>query len=276
MPQPFELPDFYVPHPATLNPHLDHARTHTRQWARGMGMLEGSGVWDEHDLDSHDYALLCAYTHPDCSAEELALVTDWYVWVFFFDDHFLELFKRTQDRKGGKAYLEVMLVNAKTNRVEGRGFFNDPDFLLEACRGLVGRYNFCLSNFAYNQAQIPTRAAYNQFDRALSEFPGQEQARAHSFTFCLLFKPELIQEMTAPGTHPAQAVNFVHEIESILSRSAPETSCVASRLVRALTTKLCSAHGLITALNWRSRKFGNATSPSTSLADLAIGPRIRS
>ncbi|WP_431678238.1 terpene synthase family protein [Kitasatospora sp. KL5] len=106
MPQPFELPDFYVPHPATLNPHLEHARSHTKQWARGMGMLEGSGIWDEHDLDSHDYALLCAYTHPDCSAEELALVTDWYVWVFFFDDHFLELFKRTQDRKGGKAYLD--------------------------------------------------------------------------------------------------------------------------------------------------------------------------
>ncbi|MCU7825150.1 terpene synthase family protein [Kitasatospora sp. DSM 101779] len=106
MPQPFELPDFYVPHPATLNPHLDHARAHTKRWARGMGMLEGSGVWEEHDLDSHDYALLCAYTHPDCSAEELALVTDWYVWVFFFDDHFLELFKRTQDRKGGKAYLD--------------------------------------------------------------------------------------------------------------------------------------------------------------------------
>ncbi len=106
VPQPFELPEFYVPHPATLNPHLDHARAHTKRWARGMGMLEGSGVWEERDLDAHDYALLCAYTHPDCSAEELALVTDWYVWVFFFDDHFLELFKRTQDRKGGKAYLD--------------------------------------------------------------------------------------------------------------------------------------------------------------------------
>jgi hypothetical protein len=119
--------------------------------------------------------------------------------------------------EGGKAYLEILLVNPKANKVEGRGFFNDPDFLLEACRGLVGRSNFCLSNFAYNQAQIP-RAAYNQFDRALAEFPGQDQARAHSLSFCLLFKPELIQEMTAPGTHPAEALNFVKEIESILGR----------------------------------------------------------
>src|SRR6478736_2346969 len=106
MAQPFSLPEFYVPYPARLNPHLDAARSHTREWARGMGMLEGSGIWEEQDLESHDYALLCAYTHPDCSAEALSLVTDWYVWVFFFDDHFLELFKRTPDREGAKQYLD--------------------------------------------------------------------------------------------------------------------------------------------------------------------------
>ncbi|MFE0698764.1 germacradienol/geosmin synthase [Streptomyces sp. NPDC058872] len=106
MPQPFVMPDFYVPHPARLNPHVETARTHTRDWAREMGMLEGSGVWEEHDLTSHDYALLCGYTHPDCDAGVLDLVTDWYTWVFFFDDHFLEVFKRTQDRAGGKAYLD--------------------------------------------------------------------------------------------------------------------------------------------------------------------------
>ncbi|WP_405896357.1 germacradienol/geosmin synthase [Streptomyces sp. NBC_00727] len=106
MAQPFTLPDFYVPYPARLNPHVEEARQHTKTWARALGMLEGSGIWEEKDLDAHDYALLCAYTHPDCSAEALSLVTDWYVWVFFFDDHFLELFKRTPDREGGKRYLD--------------------------------------------------------------------------------------------------------------------------------------------------------------------------
>ncbi|WP_330299262.1 terpene synthase family protein [Streptomyces sp. NBC_00503] len=106
MTQPFQLPDFYVPYPARLNPHLENARTHTKKWARAFGMLEGSGVWEESDLDSHDYALLCSYTHPDCDSEALSLVTDWYVWVFFFDDHFLEMYKRSQDRAGAKAYLD--------------------------------------------------------------------------------------------------------------------------------------------------------------------------
>lgn len=106
MTQPFELPHFYMPHPARLNPHVDEARAHSTAWAREMGMLEGSGVWEQADLDAHDYGLLCAYTHPDCDGPALSLVTDWYVWVFFFDDHFLERYKRSPDRAAGKAHLD--------------------------------------------------------------------------------------------------------------------------------------------------------------------------
>ncbi|MET8453369.1 germacradienol/geosmin synthase Cyc2 [Streptomyces sp. NPDC005209] len=106
MTQPFELPHFYMPHPARLNPHVDDARAHSTAWAREMGMLEGSGVWEPADLEAHDYGLLCAYTHPDCDGPALSLITDWYVWVFFFDDHFLERYKRPQDRAAGKAHLD--------------------------------------------------------------------------------------------------------------------------------------------------------------------------
>ncbi|MFF9086720.1 germacradienol/geosmin synthase Cyc2 [Streptomyces sp. NPDC014991] len=106
MTQPFELPHFYMPYPARLNPHLDEARAHSTGWAREMGMLEGSGIWQQADLEAHDYGLLCAYTHPDCDGPALSLITDWYVWVFFFDDHFLDMFKRTPDRAAGKAHLD--------------------------------------------------------------------------------------------------------------------------------------------------------------------------
>jgi germacradienol/geosmin synthase len=105
--QPFTLPDFYVPYPARLNPHLETARTHTKAWAGDMGMLDPElGVWDERQLDAMDYGLMCAYTHPDAPAPELDLITDWYVWVFFFDDHFLEIFKRSGDIDGAKEYLD--------------------------------------------------------------------------------------------------------------------------------------------------------------------------
>ncbi|GAA4893299.1 germacradienol/geosmin synthase [Stackebrandtia albiflava] len=109
--QPFNLPVFYMPYPARLNPNLETARQHTRTWARDMGMLDaprvdGGLIWDEAELERHDYGLLCAYTHPDCDGPALDLITDWYVWVFFFDDHFLEMFKRTKDTDGAKAYLD--------------------------------------------------------------------------------------------------------------------------------------------------------------------------
>ncbi|GAA1944247.1 terpene synthase family protein [Kitasatospora viridis] len=128
--QPFKLPDFYLPYPARLNPHLEGAREHTRAWAREFGMLEGSGVWELADLEAHDYALLCAYTHPDCGAEALDLVTDWYVWVFFFDDHFLETFKRTpDDRTGAKAYLDRLPAFMPMDLAEG---FPEPTNPVEA------------------------------------------------------------------------------------------------------------------------------------------------
>ncbi|MFE3558794.1 germacradienol/geosmin synthase [Streptomyces sp. NPDC059193] len=129
MTQPFQLPDFYVPYPARLNPHLEDARVHTKQWARALGMLEGSGVWEEHDLDSHDYALLCAYTHPDCDSDALSLVTDWYVWVFFFDDHFLEMYKRSQDRNGAKDYLDKLAAFMPMDLADG---FPEPTNPVEA------------------------------------------------------------------------------------------------------------------------------------------------
>lgn len=109
--QAFDLPDFYLPHPARLNPHLERTREHSAGWARGMGMLDsaapgGGLVWDEATLAGMDYALMCAYTHPDCDGPMLDLITDWYVWVFFFDDYFLELFKYSRDFAGAQTFLD--------------------------------------------------------------------------------------------------------------------------------------------------------------------------
>ena len=112
MPPPFELPEFYTPYPARCNPHVEAAREHSKAWARTMGMIDvprrGPVIWTERDFDAHDYALLCACTHPDTTVDLLSLVTDWYVWVFYFDDHFLELFKRTRDLDAARDYLNAL------------------------------------------------------------------------------------------------------------------------------------------------------------------------
>ena len=66
----------------------------------------GGLIWDEPDLARMDYGLMCAYTHPDCDGSTLDLITDWYVWVFFFDDDFLEQFKYSRDLPAAKAYVD--------------------------------------------------------------------------------------------------------------------------------------------------------------------------
>ncbi|MFD8528920.1 family 2 encapsulin nanocompartment cargo protein terpene cyclase [Streptosporangium canum] len=109
--QAFTLPEFYMPYPARINPHMERSREHSAAWARQMGMLDapkpgGGVVWDDAELARMDYALMCAYTHPDCDGPTLDLITDWYVWVFFFDDHFLEQFKYSRDLLGAKAHLD--------------------------------------------------------------------------------------------------------------------------------------------------------------------------
>ncbi len=38
--QPFQLPEFYTPHPARLNPNLERARVHMRAWAHEMDMVD--------------------------------------------------------------------------------------------------------------------------------------------------------------------------------------------------------------------------------------------
>ena len=113
--QPFQLPEFYLPYQARLNPHLDAAREQGKRWAFDMGMLgapagsPGADIWSERKYDAMDFPLLTAYTHPDATEHELNLITEWYVWVFYLDDHFLETYKRTRDLSGAMVYLNGLL-----------------------------------------------------------------------------------------------------------------------------------------------------------------------
>lgn len=111
MSQAFELPDFYLPWPARLNPHVDGARAHSTMWAYKVGILNPPPedrtpeLWSEEKLASMDIGLFCAYSHPDATPEDLELITDWIVWAFYFDDFFL-IYKRNNDGAGLRAQLE--------------------------------------------------------------------------------------------------------------------------------------------------------------------------
>lgn len=107
---PFEFPTPYQPAPARLSPHADATHEHSRAWSREMGLFGfkdrwGERIWDEARFESMRIPLMAAYCHPDAARKKLELVSDWYVWRFWFDDHFARVFKRPGAREQAKEYL---------------------------------------------------------------------------------------------------------------------------------------------------------------------------
>ncbi|MEV7599067.1 terpene synthase [Kitasatospora sp. NPDC089797] len=107
-------PQFHMPFEARLNPHLERARAHTRDWARRMGMFDAEYLkwperWSEETFERADFPLFIALTHPDADARELEAVTDWHVALWFVDDLFLPLYRRGHDRASAGAKVERLM-----------------------------------------------------------------------------------------------------------------------------------------------------------------------
>lgn len=102
---PYPRPDFYQPWTARVNPGLEAAREQGRTWARAVGMFD-EGVWDEASFDAIDIVRAAAYCFPDTPGPLLALLAEWGIWAFYFDDAFLERFKRSGDARGAREYVQ--------------------------------------------------------------------------------------------------------------------------------------------------------------------------
>ncbi len=97
-----ERPAMQMPFPLTLSPHLGASREHVAGWAAAMGIL-GEGVWDEPRLHAFDLPLCAAGIHPDATAEQLDLTTDWLAWGTYGDDYYPVAFGRGGEIAGAKA-----------------------------------------------------------------------------------------------------------------------------------------------------------------------------
>ena len=84
----YDLPVTYMPWPARESAGLDAARMQALMWSREMGLLdEGNDAgWDEPTYDRSDFALFAALTYPDAPGHRLDAITNFLVWLFFFDD----------------------------------------------------------------------------------------------------------------------------------------------------------------------------------------------
>jgi germacradienol/geosmin synthase len=112
---PVRQPVFHMPFTARVNPHLEQARRHVKQWAHQVGLLAPEYTtawpqrWSERTFEEADFPLWTAMTHPDARAEELNLVTDWHVALWFVDDLFLPLFRRHNDHQAARRQVSRLL-----------------------------------------------------------------------------------------------------------------------------------------------------------------------
>ncbi len=93
----------------------------------------------------------------------------------------------------GHRFLQFHLLSPENFQIEGIGFFNDLDFLLEASSAMQGRFNVSLSDLALPKGQSPSGNCFNRFDRLLKISP--PGLVPHSFSVLFLFKDPMLKEI---------------------------------------------------------------------------------
>jgi hypothetical protein len=63
--------------------HEAHARTHVAEWVARFGLAEGATL---RRFEAADFPGFVAITYPTADPAKLALVTDWFAWLFLLDD----------------------------------------------------------------------------------------------------------------------------------------------------------------------------------------------
>jgi hypothetical protein len=72
------------PFPAETNPHVEAAANHLTLWVAEQGLL-GTGRGRDRFVAAN-FAMFAAMTYPTASEDDLALVADWFAWLFLLDD----------------------------------------------------------------------------------------------------------------------------------------------------------------------------------------------
>ncbi|MFF2147795.1 hypothetical protein [Kitasatospora sp. NPDC058190] len=109
--QPSSTPDdLWCPFPSLTNPHAEQADQQSLAWLARHGLLDGQ-LRQSARIGRQRSGHLAARTNPEVSAEMLRLLSDWYVWLFAFDDGYCEDRERGS-RPGPLARTTALLARA--------------------------------------------------------------------------------------------------------------------------------------------------------------------
>ncbi|MEU9190046.1 hypothetical protein AB0D14_37040 [Streptomyces sp. NPDC048484] len=112
----FQLPSFFMPFPARVNPHLSTVRPRVHAWARSVGLLEPQhadschGGWSAEVFDRADFTHFTALIYPHASAEELELLSAWHSVIWCLDDTFLPWCESLSSRQQILQHIERLMT----------------------------------------------------------------------------------------------------------------------------------------------------------------------
>ncbi|MGH8567216.1 MAG: terpene synthase family protein [Gammaproteobacteria bacterium] len=78
------IPAVYCPFPAEVNPHFEAVHEHTLAWVRRFGLAKDGSAFER--LRGSKFARLAACAYPGAPGDELAIVSDFFTWLFQLDD----------------------------------------------------------------------------------------------------------------------------------------------------------------------------------------------
>lgn len=178
----FVIPQLYCPFPPEVNPHVEAVHEHTLAWARQFGLVKDERAIAR--LRDAKFGNLVARVYPRSPRDALAILTDWFTWVFVLDDECDEagIGKRPQRLAALHAHcLEVLSRLGPENLPTlSRPRPDRPDVaLIHALSDLRGRMHSLMSRawmdrFAVSLGEYFDAGIWEAENRELGVWPDSE------------------------------------------------------------------------------------------------------
>ncbi len=103
--------------PDELNPYVDTAIRHLDRWVVEQGVIVAPAAKDR--FEHANFGWFAAATYPTASEADLALVADWFVWLFLLDDQLDDgLLGKNPERAGALMTMIFDVLHGPVDRPE--------------------------------------------------------------------------------------------------------------------------------------------------------------
>lgn len=102
------IPELHCPFPHRVNPHAEQARRHLSQWVGTVGLIQRESA--RRRFEHADFGWFASMVYPTADEERIALMADWFAWLFLVDDQLDDGDFGRDPRRAGQVFAEMRAV----------------------------------------------------------------------------------------------------------------------------------------------------------------------